>query len=599
MAKTLAQTKRELESLLSISNMLTESQLVELAQAIRALNLEATLQNREAERDRLLSDYSYFFRQAWEWVESARLLWNWHHKLQCDYLQALYHGVKVRDLVMNVPPGTSKSLNSMVVWPAWVFAKNPSERLMTASYDLDLVAKQSVATKDLINSEWYQAFFGDRVQISPKADTQTYWETTAGGWRFATTPKGKSTGRHPSILAIDDPVNVKQADSEKERPAINDWWDKTMVSRGAGKSLNRRRLIVMQRLHEADLTGHVLKTGQWTHFVLPMRYEPNRMADIGIGKDPRTTEGELLWPEMFDEAAVKEAERSLGMDAAGQLQQRPMAKGGGIFKTDRFRTIPLSALPVQTIKRFKRAWDKAATPDAGCFTAGVFGGIEYTPRNEAKTEWDETVYIIDVVRGQWGSGDVERQIDLWSRVDGAQYGEKYETVFEREGGSAGIQAAEETTRRLRGRRIRAISTGGKAKPIRWNGLANAIYRREVVLVEAAWNTAFIQELQNVPKGEFKDQADAASLLYSELVSPSAIDSLHDDDEDDQTESYERCANNLCDRLAVKGSDYCCHCCEAAHDAGVRLFDNQHEPNCNQRHNQLAAKGEWEPASMID
>jgi predicted phage terminase large subunit-like protein len=962
MAKTLAQTKRDLDLLVSHASYLTESELVEASQAVRALNLEATLQNREAERDRLLSDYSYFFRQAWEWVESARLLWNWHHKLQCDYLQALYYGVKVRDLVMNVPPGTSKSLNGMVIWPAWVFAKNPTERLMTASYDLDLVAKQSVATKELIRSEWYQAFFGDRVQVSDNADTQTYWETTAGGWRFATTPKGKATGRHPSIIVCfpagtmietdrgsvaietvasdpgsyrvlsgsgfyreivevfiseakcftslkhengilnctsnhpiwvdgkgwrdasaisserdsvrwmrscgeagersqvlqfqmlqrneakkrndsvramwrnvlscsrsrqtgqasilqfgmlqgwytrsrasrgqarameglpslrqaflsakrtnqvassglqrrvsrvgskgqpgglyrprmramphgirsqsvfhtpilfkglrersplntnerkgkqqlharqglrevsarvslnnesgsrtrrarlspvwdfaralraklgrashrlrqaqqrdgkphhalsllpcenawqsqasrvlesktytasedvtvynlhvavdhtywangvlvhncDDPQNVKQAESEKERASTLSWWDTTMVSRGAGKSLNRRRLILMQRLNEADLTGHVLKTGQWTHFVLPMRYEPNRMADIGIGKDPRTTEGELLWPEMFDEAAVKEAERSLGMDAAGQLQQRPMAKGGGIFKTDRLHIIPRDAVPLSKLKRVKRAFDKAGTPDAGCFTAGVCGGIEIDFHGKDNSEHDERIYVLDVVRGQWGSGDVERQIDLWSRVDTAQYGEKYETVFEREGGSAGIQAAEETLRRLRGRRVRACGTGGKGKEVRWQGAANAIFRREVYLVEAPWNAEFIAELQSLPKGQFKDQADAFSLMYSELVDPSALDSLlGSDDDEDQAETYERCANNLCDRLAVRGSDYCCHCCEAAHSASVRLFDNQHEPNCNQRHNQLAAKGEWEPAGTID
>lgn len=573
--------------------------MVELAQSIRAIDLELKLKDREAERDRLLADYSYFFRQAWEWVESARLLWNWHHKLQCDYLQALHEGVRFRDLIMNVPPGTSKSVNSMIVWPAWVYAKNPAERIMTASYNHALVCKQSVATKDLMRSDWYQAFFADRVEISKRSDTEAYWETTAGGWRMATTPKAAATGIHPNLIAVDDAVNVKQADSEKERPAVNEWWDKTMVGRGAGKTLNRRRLILMQRLHENDLTGHVLKTGTWTHFVLPMRYEPGRMADIGLGKDPRTEEGQLLWPEMFDESAVREAERSLGLDAAGQLQQRPTAKGGGTFKVDRFRFISRDALPVSSIRRFKRAFDKAATESAGCFTAGVLGGIEITPREGGKgNEFDETIYIIDVVRGQWGSGDVERQIDLWSRVDAAQYtNDKYETIFEREGGSAGIQAAEETTRRLRGRRVRAIGTGGKGKSVRWNGLANAIYRREVVLVEAPWNTAFIAELQALPKGEYKDQADAAALMYSELVDPSAFD-LMGDDEEEAVENYTRCKNQRCDRLAALHSEYCCRCCEAADEANVQLFDEQHDPVCNGRHNQLAAKGEWEPNAKI-
>lgn len=571
---------------------------MELAQSIRAIDLELKLKDSEAERERLLSDYSYFFRQAWEWVEVSRLLWNWHHSLLCSYLQALAEGEKFRDLLVNVPPGTTKSKASTVIWPAWVLARNPAERILTASYDHALITGYSVQTKELIRSEWYQAFFGDRVQINPRGDTQAYWETTAGGWLFTTTPESKATGRHPGVLLIDDPQNVKGADSEKKRPAINDWWDKTMVSRGAGKSLNRRRLIVMQRLHEQDLTGHVLKTGTWTHFVLPMRYEPNRMADIGLGKDPRTEEGQLLWPEMFDESAVKEAERSLGMDAAGQLQQRPTAKGGGIFKVDRLHIIPRDAVPLAKIKRFKRAFDKAGTPLAGCYTAGVLGGIEIEYHGKDKTEREERIYVLDVVRGQWASGDVERQIDLWSRVDAAQFGnEKYETIFEREGGSAGIQAAEETLRRLRGRRVRACGTGGKGKEIRWQGSANAIYRREVYLVEAPWNTEFIAELQALPKGTYKDQADAFSLMYSELVDPSLLDSMIEGDEEAE-EKYERCANQRCDRLASRGSDYCCKCCEAADEAGVILLDEQHEPTCNSRHNQLAAKGEWEPNARI-
>src|SRR5690606_2452335 len=124
------------------------------------------------------------------------------------------------------------------------------------------------------NSEWYQAFFGDTVQVNPKVNRQDEWETTAGGWRIATTPRGRATGKHPNMVLCDDPINVRQSDAS-EREAVNEWWDGTMSSRGAGRSLNRRRLIVMQRLHENDLCGHIQKkeTG-WAHLCLPMRYEP-------------------------------------------------------------------------------------------------------------------------------------------------------------------------------------------------------------------------------------------------------------------------------------------------------------------------------------
>ena len=118
------------------------------------------LKDRDAEKDRLLSDYSYFYQEAWKQVDDNYLIFSWHQQLMCDYLQGLNEGVALRDLIINLPQGCGKSINSSVIWPAWCWARNPNERIMACSYDEDLVKKQAIDCKKLIQSEWYRLLRG-------------------------------------------------------------------------------------------------------------------------------------------------------------------------------------------------------------------------------------------------------------------------------------------------------------------------------------------------------------------------------------------------------------------------------------------------------
>lgn len=589
MEGTYLRTKREIEYLLSHQELLSASEKQELTDSLRAVELELALLDRNRERERLLGDYYYFFQQAWPWVENVQLVTNWHIKMICRYLHALQERKPFRDLIINVPPGCSKSINTMVIWPAWVFARNPCERLMCASYDGDLVKKQAVDSKRLMTSDWYQSFFGDKVQIRPDVDTQIYFETTAGGSRFSTTPRGKATGRHPTLIACDDLANPKQADSDAERNSLIDWWDGTMETRGAASEMNRCRVVIGQRLHKKDIPGHIMETdegNEWARLILPMRFESGRMTDVGLGNDPRTVEGELLDPVRFPEEQLKKTERRLGIyGTAGQLQQRPTAKDGAVFKIESINIVPLDAVPMRKITRIKRFWDKASLKDAGDYTAGALGGV--VPGEFPK------FFVFDMVHAQLSSDEVERQIELWAKIDQKRFGrEKYEVLFEREGGASGIQASQETIRHLRGYRVRALKPTTN-KIVRAEPLANAIAAGEVYFVEGPWVHGCIEEMRYFPKVDHDDRVDALSGVYMGLISGSFGD--FDSEDQEEGERLVRCRNVNCNRMGMEDTGYCCDSCIQAEHRGVNLSDHDHCPACAYRHGQLYATGDWDPA----
>lgn len=277
-----------------------------------------------------------FFRQAWDVIEGAPLIDNWHIAALCEHLQAVTAG-QIKNLLINIPPGCSKSLTTCVLWPAWEWAADASVRFFFASYDQRLSTRDSVKCRALLASPWYQERWGGCFTLKDDQNQKTYFENDHGGYRLATSVGGHGTGEHPDRIIVDDPHPVKGAESEAERQSVLEWWDLTMSTRGVSR--NVRRVVIMQRLHTNDLAGHVLEQGGWEHLCLPMRHEPGRMKATSLGwTDPRAEEGDLLTSGQFPEPTVAEMERNLGSyGAAAQLQQRPVPKGGGLFQADWLR----------------------------------------------------------------------------------------------------------------------------------------------------------------------------------------------------------------------------------------------------------------------
>jgi hypothetical protein len=288
-------------------------------------------------------------KAAWPEVESAPFRDNWHIGAICEHLQAVTAG-QIPKLLLNIPPACSKSLLVSVFWPMWEWVEDPTVRWFFASYDLSLSVRDSVKCRRLLGSDWFKERWGQCVRLKGDQNQKTYYETDQGGYRLATSIGGHGTGEHPDRIVVDDPHDVKGAVSDTEREAVLTWWDQTMATRGMTRKA--RQVIVMQRLHVHDLSGHVLSQGGFTHICLPMRFEHGRMATTPLDwNDSRKEEGELLAPHYLTEEMVRDKEKQLGTyGTASQFQQRPVPRSGGMFKQEWFADKVVEAAPKQAIR---------------------------------------------------------------------------------------------------------------------------------------------------------------------------------------------------------------------------------------------------------
>lgn len=453
---------------------------------------------RQAEKRRLLGSLKAFVERFWPKVEPEKaLVWNWHLDELCEVLEAVSLGKEgFERVIFNVPPGTMKSLLISVFWPSWEWARRPQLRYFTASYSDHLTIRDNLRVRDIVSSAEYQTLFALRFKGDQNAKER--FDTTNKGWRLASSVGGAGTGEHPDRIIIDDPTSAQGAKSDVKRQEANDWFDRTVSTRG--KTRGAVIVVVMQRLHEEDLTGHLLAKGGWLHIMLPMRYETKR-ADP---RDRRTEENELLWPTLFTERMVRELETDLGpYGSAGQLQQRPAPEGGGLFKKHWFEIV--EALPVGArIRRRVRGWDTAGTENDGDYTAGVL--LAETPEG--------VIYVEDVVRDQLEAGP--DGVDLLILNTAKMDGRKVSVREEKEGGSAGKAVVASHAKLLRGHDYEGVLVSGdkvtRARPFRAQCAAG-----NVKLLRGAWNKAYLDELAGFPVGANDDQVDGSSCAYNALL----------------------------------------------------------------------------------
>lgn len=275
-----------------------------------------------------------FVHEAWPLVDPHALVWGWHMDAMCEHLEAL-HRREIRDLVINVPPGMSKSITASVLFPAWVWGPggDPAHRWIMASYAERLLLRDARKMRTLVDGPWYRARWPDvRIPKDRTASTAAgVYFTTRGGMRYSATVRGSVTGDHADTVGVDDPIDPQgaSASSGVELDAVLEWWTGTMPSRYRDHARSARFLI-MQRVHERDLTKEFVRAGA-TVLCLPMRFE--RAHPFRYPRDPRTREGELLCSARVPEAEAVRLEEILGPNrAAAQLQQRPAPAGGGVFK---------------------------------------------------------------------------------------------------------------------------------------------------------------------------------------------------------------------------------------------------------------------------
>lgn len=284
------------------------------------------------ERELCKRSLAHFARRAWHVLEpAAELKWGWALDAICLHLEAVTDG-RITRLLMNVPPGSMKSLLTGVIWPAWEWGPQgmPEMRFIGTAHEETLAIRDSRKCRDLIKSEWYQELWP--VELAKDLDGKREFGNTKKGIRQARSFTSM-TGVRGDRVILDDPISADSANSEPKLEAVKIAFTETLPTRV--NSEKSAIVVVMQRLHEKDVSGIILEMGlPYVHLCIPMRFEAARKCRTSIGwEDPRTKEGELMFPERFAEEQVLELEKTLGSyGAAGQLQQRPAPRGGGIIK---------------------------------------------------------------------------------------------------------------------------------------------------------------------------------------------------------------------------------------------------------------------------
>ena len=285
------------------------------------------------ERELCRRSLAEFAKRAWRVLEpAAPLKWGWVLDAICQHLEAVSDG-RITRLLMNVPPGSMKSLLTGVIWPAWEWGPKgmPEMRFVGTAHEETLAIRDSRRCRDLIKSDWFQRLWP--LGLAADLDGKREFGNTRKGVRQARAFTSM-TGVRGDRIILDDPISADNANSAAKLDAARIAFTETLPTR-----VNNEKsaiVVIMQRLNEKDVSGVILDMGlPYVHLCIPMRFEPARRCVTEIGwQDPRTQEGELMFPERFSEEQVAELERTLGSyGAAGQLQQRPAPRGGGIINT--------------------------------------------------------------------------------------------------------------------------------------------------------------------------------------------------------------------------------------------------------------------------
>ena len=418
---------------------------------------------------------------------------NWHVDYIAQLLEACYRG-EIKRLVINIPPRYMKSICGSVAFAAWVLGRDPSKKIISVSYSADLALKHSLDCRKLMESPTYRQLF-PATRLSADRNTQLEYTTTMGGSRLATSVGGTLTGLGGDFIILDDPIKPDDAQSDLSRSAVNRWYDSTLYSR-----LNDPEkgciIIIMQRLHEDDLVGHVLEQEGWTHVRIPAIAEEQEVINIKplIGKPYTVTRnpGDVLHPQRQSAEALQKIKNNVmgSYLFAAQYQQSPAPFGGGIIKWHWFQFY--DALPVEPPLRIVQSWDTASkAADIHDYSVGT---VWY----EYATGW----YLIKVIRERLEFPDLKKRIKIEAEA------ERPHAILIEDKGS-GIQLIQDLKRETRCPVIGINPQGDKV--MRMLGQSPKIEAGRVFLPrKAPWLADFEDEITKFPKAKNDDQVDSLS-----------------------------------------------------------------------------------------
>jgi predicted phage terminase large subunit-like protein len=448
-----------------------------------------------------LSEYRAFLRQDlhaftercfYELNPATKFLPNWHIQVIASALEACRRG-EIKRLIINQPPRSLKSQCASVAFVAFLLGHDPTAQIICSSYGQELSNKHALDCRTIMTRAWYQALF-PRTRLSPDRQSVQEFMTTQQGYRLSTSVGGALTGRGADFLIIDDPLKPEEALSDSQRKACNDWFDHTLYSR-----LNDKRngciVLIMQRLHEDDLVGHVLGLEPWKVIRFPAIAEEDESHVIETPYGTRRFRrraGEALHREREPLEVLNRIREALGEhNFAGQYLQAPSPLGGGLVKVDWFKTYTAADVP-KKFEMILQSWDTANKPtELSDYSVCTTWGVK-----------EKHLYLLQVIRKRLGYPELKRAVREQAEVFGPQ------TILI-EDRASGTQLIQE----LVSEGMYSIKSYEPTmdKIMRMHSVTSTIENGFVHLPDKAfWLAEYLHELITFPKGKNDDQADSTS-----------------------------------------------------------------------------------------
>ena len=502
----------------------------------KTISIEEQLQ--DLDRAEFEDSLYAFLMNGWKYIDPAPFAHGWPIEAVAEHLQAVVDG-DIKRLIINIPPRCAKSSLTSVAFPAFTWAQRrksdtsgPGVQFLHASYSQILTLRDSTKCRRLIESPWYQGLWGDRFHLMADQNTKSRFDNDKGGSRLSTSVGSSLTGEGGNIIVVDDPNAAQEAHSEATIATTIEWWDGALSTR-----LNNAKtgafVVIQQRLGEEDLTGHILskEVGEWTHLCLPMRFEPERSFMTSIGwEDPRKEAGELLWPERFGEREVANLERQMGpWTSAGQLQQRPEPKGGGVIKREwwqlwereKFPPLDYVMASLDTAYTTKTENDYSAMTVWGVFSGGNQGAIA----NRVIGRDSETISMIKrtyteehpKVMMMFAWQERLELHELVLKVSQTMKDYKVDKILI-ENKAAGISTAQEI-RRLYGHEdfaVQLVDPKSQDKLSRLYSVQHLFAEGLIFAPDRTWADQVITQVSTFPKGKHDDLVDTVSMALRHL-----------------------------------------------------------------------------------
>lgn len=482
----------------------------------------------EDERERCESSLECFLESAWPHFEATAYARTWHIDAVCEHLEAVSYG-EIDKLVINIPPRHGKTSMVVIAWPCWTWALEPDRRyprigaqvrFLCGAYGARKAQQDGVTARRLIGSLWYQRLWGARVMIAPDRDNAENYDNLAGGSRI-NTGIPESLGKGGLIRLLDDPQKTDEVESELVRESVIRAYDEVWSTR-SNDPKSGAEVIIMQRLGENDLTGHVLERHGWTHLMLPAEYDASRHCVTMLGvpgeeyewHDPRgcdtdgdplppeeraKSDGEPLWSDRFDENWCKAQAALVGPHAwAAQFQQSPVARGGNVIKSE-----------------WWRLWELPKNPDVGTVVVSLDGayGLKRTNDYSAVTVWgafpgkrgEPLLILLDAWRDRLAIHDLVQRLIKTCTEREADY-------LLIEGKGPGLSVSQEIRRLMGSRRWLTVLVDpeGQDKLARLQRVQALFANGAIWAPDTEWAQMVIDEVSSFPRAKHDDLTDSTS-----------------------------------------------------------------------------------------